>query len=93
MSISRRGLLSGEVEGNKMLRNCLQLLCACEVVGTFGSIENPSTSRIRKIPEIQKLSQRLGTEIAVVDQCSFGSNDPFSMTLKKHKTFLGTLPD
>ena len=49
-------LFLGEAEGNQLVRNCLQLLCVCEEFGTFGSIEKPATSRIWKIPEIQKLA-------------------------------------
>ena len=44
----------GEANGKQMLRKHLQLLCVCEEVGTFGSVENPSVSRIWTIPEIQK---------------------------------------
>ena len=77
-----------------MLRNCLQLLCVCEKLGTFWSIENASTSRTWKIPEIRKLSSRPGTETAVVDQGSFRLTDPVSATFYKTRTiFLGTLPD
>ena len=77
-----------------MERNCLQLLCVCEEVGTFWSIENPATSRILKLPELQKMASRPRTETAIVDQRSFGLADPISAAFYKKRTiFLGTLPD
>ena len=77
-----------------MLRTYLQLLCVCEEVGTFWSIENPASSRLWKTPEIHRLDSRPGTETAIVDQCSFGLNDPArEASYKKRTIFLGTLPD
>ena len=56
--------------------------------------KNPSTSRIWKIPENQKLASRRGAETAVMDQCSFGLIDPASAAFYKKRTvFLGTLSD
>ena len=74
-------LFSDEAEGNKMLRNCLQLLCVCDEVGTFGCIENPSASHIWKTPQIQELASRPGKEIRVVGLCSFGLIDPVSAVI------------
>jgi hypothetical protein len=88
------GSRKSEVEANKVVKLCLQILWACIATGTGFSIENPRTSLLWLLSDFKDLLDLGFVDRCDFDMCCFGLCSPKGVDpkvfYKKPTTVIGT---